>query len=207
MKDRAALRRLFMAVPVVPDAPLLDLLADGRSHFRGDKIRWVVPEQMHITLKFLGETPAHRIEGLCRVFEEVASGHAPFSCRLEGAGLFGSRYAPRVIWVGTSDDAPLRAVGEAILESAAVSGFPRERLPFVPHLTLGRITHLRDKQRLTEWITQQRGKPFGELPVTEVVLYESILRTTGAEHLVVKRFPLSNISNQHPSDHVSTSIR
>jgi len=130
------------------------------------------------------------VEEVCHCFGEVVSRHVPFTFRLESLGIFGSRYAPRVIWVGTAADAPLRALGEEIPDAAATIGFPRERLPFVPHLTLGRISHLRDKKRLSQWVGSHRQSTFGEVPVTGVTLYESILRTTGAEHHIIETFPL-----------------
>jgi RNA 2',3'-cyclic 3'-phosphodiesterase len=190
MLNDVMMRRLFVAIPVVPDRALQALLTDAAGFFAGDRIRWVKPGQMHLTLKFLGETPDFRTEELCHCFRAVAWRHGPFTCRLEGTGIFGSRYAPRVIWVGTGGDAPLRALGEDVLDAAATIGFPRERLPFVPHLTLGRIADIRNKNRLSQWITDYRNSPFGDLPVTGVTLYESTLHTTGAQHHIIETFPL-----------------
>lgn len=184
------MRRLFVAVPVLPDLRLTALLAEGAAHFHCDSIRWVKPVQMHLTLKFLGDTPDYRVEEVCHCFGRVVSQHVPFTFRLESLGIFGSSYAPRVIWVGSAADKPLRALGEEILDAAATIGFPRERLPFVPHLTLGRITTIHDKKRLSQWIESHRQSAFGDVPVTGVTLYESILRTTGAEHHIIETFPL-----------------
>lgn len=184
------MRRLFAAIPVIPEPALTELFSGSAVWFRPEQIRWANPAQLHLTLKFFGEVPEPVIGEIGSVIGDVTRRHRAFSCSLEGVGLFGSRYDPRVIWVGTAGDALLRLLGDDLLDALAIAGFPRERLPFVPHLTLGRIHHVRDKKRLNDWIKQHQSIRFQMLPVREVVLYESILKPAGAEHTVIGRFVL-----------------
>jgi RNA 2',3'-cyclic 3'-phosphodiesterase len=188
--NATAMRRLFAAIPVVAEPALTELHSRSAAYFRQEQIRWTNPAQLHLTLKFFGEVPESSISEIGARIGEVTQRHQPFSCSLEGIGLFGSRYDPRVIWVGIAHDDLLRQLGEDLLDALALGGFPRERLPFVPHLTLGRIHHVRDKKRLNDWVKQHHRVQFQMLPVQEVVLYESILKPAGAEHTVIGRFAL-----------------
>jgi RNA 2',3'-cyclic 3'-phosphodiesterase len=184
------MRRIFAAIEVPPEDALLNLLSEGVSRFSRERIRWVRPEQMHLTLKFFGETPEEKIGEICSRFEGVAVMHHPFTCTLQGLGLFGSRYAPRVVWAGIADDAPLRRLGENVLDAASEAGFPRERLPFVPHLTLGRIAEVQNKKGLSEWISAYRSTPIQPLMVNSFILFESNLKSTGAVYSEICTFRL-----------------
>ncbi len=187
-----AMHRLFAAIPVLPEPGLLNYLSEARAYFRQEKIRWVKPEHLHITLKFFGETSKQLIPEIETQYRTVIPEHCTFHCRLEGVGIFGSRYDPRVIWAAMGDDTPLRTLAEEVLEASAIAGFPRERLPFVPHLTLGRIHHIKDKKRLNDWILSHQQLCFQLVPVHEVVLFESILKSTGAQYSIMARFALSS---------------
>ncbi|MFO7722468.1 MAG: RNA 2',3'-cyclic phosphodiesterase [Bacteroidales bacterium] len=188
------MRRIFAAIEVNPEPALLHLLSEAGSRFSRERIRWVRPEQMHLTLKFFGETPEEKIGEICSRFEGVAVMHHPFSCTLQGLGLFGSRYAPRVVWAGIRDDAPLRQLGEDVLDASSEAGFPRERLPFVPHLTLGRIAAVQNKKGLSDWISAYRDTTFQVLRVNRFILFESKLKSTGALYTEICTFLLPSQS-------------
>ena len=184
------MRRLFAAIHITAETGLLSLLGDAERIFIREKIRWVKHEQMHLTLKFFGDTPESAIAPIMERFSGVIEGYQGFSCLLKGTGVFGSRYKPRVIWAGTANDNALRVLGENLLDAAAEAGFPRDRLPFVPHLTLGRITHIGDKKRFSLWVDEHKGDILQEVHVKTVTLFESTLKPSGAEYSVVKTFVL-----------------
>ena len=103
-------------------------------------VRWVDPEGIHLTLKFLGDIDPGIVEDVLRAMEQAASGSLPFQLHLKGLGVFPNDRRPRVLWAGLGGDLDaLGALQEKI--EAAVSGlnFPRERRAFNPHLTLGRV--------------------------------------------------------------------
>ncbi len=187
------MRRLFAAIDIPAEAELLSLMKGAQQFFSQDKIRWVNPVQLHLTLKFFGDTPESVIPVIEERFAQVVKGSAQFTFMLKGTGIFGSRYKPRVIWAGTSNDNLLRVLGEKILDAASEAGFPRDRLPFVPHLTLGRITHVADKKRLSMWVDQHHDTILQEISVNRVTLYESTLKPSGAEYSVVNTFVLPSL--------------
>lgn len=184
------MRRIFAAIDVSPGPRLLEFFPEAKAFFGYEKIRWVNPQQMHLTLKFFGETADPAIEEIRTAMRSVAGRYQPFEFILRGVGIFGSRYQPRVIWAGTQDDALLRNLAEEVLDAMAEIGFPRERLPFVPHLTLGRISSISNKKRLTDWVSENEKRELQMVSVSEVKLYESILKPTGAVYSVVESFRL-----------------
>jgi RNA 2',3'-cyclic 3'-phosphodiesterase len=188
------MRRMFLAVHVVPEPELLALRSGGMRRFAVEKFRWTDTEQFHITLKFLGEVSEVAFEPLCQRMRQTIALHSEFTFPLQGTGLFGSRYAPRVIWVGATGSIPLINLGEAVLDAASATGFPRERLPFVPHLTLARVAGVSDKHRLSQWITENRNLLIQSCQIKEVILFHSVLKPDGAQHIPLEQFPLHPVS-------------
>jgi len=145
--------RLFIGL-ALPDgvsarlAARMEWLA-GRLPFA----RWTHPADLHVTLLFLGETPAERVEEVSRMVRETAAGAAPFTLELTKPGTFGPPSAPRVLWCGVAErsgaaaaegetDRPaqgaLSALHAALCARAEAAGFPRDSRPFRPHVTLAR---------------------------------------------------------------------
>jgi 2'-5' RNA ligase len=103
-------------------------------------LRWVRPEGIHLTLKFLGESTASVLPSIERAIESAATGMEPVNLRLGKPGTFGGRTAPRVLWTGVEGDISQVSVLQQRLErSLETAGFPRETRPFSPHLTLARV--------------------------------------------------------------------
>jgi len=165
-------------------------MQQGEAVLGSGSVRWANPQQMHLTLKFFGSVPESQIPDIARHLQECAGCTAPFRFVLRGTGIFGSRYQPRVLWAGTSEDAPLRQLGEAVLAAATAAGFPRERLPFVPHLTLARIARSPSRKILQNFMNLHHDAYLQEVDTPALYLYESRLHTTGAEHLVLEKFLL-----------------
>lgn len=107
----------------------------------GADVKWVPPQQMHLTLKFLGEVPRDDIIPLCRIAQEVASQVQPFDLGFRGTGAFPHTDHPRSLWIGVEEGLEeIRALQKA-LEHAIYEklGFAKERRQFTPHLTIGRV--------------------------------------------------------------------
>ena len=106
----------------------------------GPRLRWVRPEAMHLTLRFLGETPGARAPAIERALAATAAASAPIDLRLGALGTFGGR-RPRVVWVGLEGDlAALAACAAMLNRSLAAEGFPDDPRPLRPHLTLARLS-------------------------------------------------------------------
>lgn len=175
--------RAFVALDL--DAPAHERLVTAiealRPQLRG--VKWVRPEGLHLTLRFLGTSSEDVLDCMKPRLAAAASRCPPCQAGLTGFGLFPERGAPRVLWVGLDFAPPLRALQDAAEAAAADCGFARERRPFSPHLTLGR------------W--RERG-PRPALPAAELgmarlerlVLYRSELRPGGAVYTPLGIFPL-----------------
>ena len=157
----------------------------------GDKIRWVNPRNLHLTLRFLGEISRSQLEIVCLAVRCAAARVDAFPIRLSGTGCFPSPRRPRAFWIGVADASPLIRMFETIDEELASAGFPREARPFSPHLTLGRVRVDRSNPRLGE---AMGGAEFDAEPflVTDVTVMKSELRKSGSVYTPVAREPLKS---------------
>ena len=132
--------RVFVAINPPPEArrTALEAATETASDL-GDGVRWTKPENVHVTLKFLGKVPDEALGGVLDALRETCSAHAPFYARLRGLGAFPSTRRARVVWAGVDEGSremsALAASVEAALEPL---GFRREGRRYVPHATLGR---------------------------------------------------------------------
>jgi RNA 2',3'-cyclic 3'-phosphodiesterase len=147
----------------------------------GRAVTWVRPESMHLTLRFLGDTPLERLDALSALLDTVAAQHQPFTLHLAQLGAFPDERRPRVIWVGLAGDVDDAAALQRDLDAALIPlGWQPEGKPFSPHLTLGRVKRDHDKIRLP-W---GRSVVPASFDVGEIHLIESQLRSQGSLYIV-----------------------
>jgi RNA 2',3'-cyclic 3'-phosphodiesterase len=182
------MKRLFAALKIQPDAEFLVKYGELKQELHHEPIKWVEDHNIHVTLKFFGETEERRIPEISSVLQNRASFTPSFCLKLDGLGIFGSAYAPRVIWVGIEPFADLSSLMKNIHGDLKSIGFEPDRQNLVPHLTLGRIKYIRDKVIFNR--TMARFKTISSSPLTirNMVLYESILRREGPEYLVLEKY-------------------
>lgn len=182
--------RLFVAADLPLD--LRRRLAAVQEAMRSvsPAVRWVRPEGIHLTLKFLGETDDGRRAAIAAVLGEAGSGLAPFRLAAAGAVPFPERGAPRLIWAGIEGDLEsVRRLAVAIDRAAATLGFPPEGREFKAHLTLGRV---RGPAR-GDWraaLLRAGEEARGEFEVREYVLFQSRPGPGGSIYTPLQRFPL-----------------
>jgi RNA 2',3'-cyclic 3'-phosphodiesterase len=195
--------RLFIAVPL-PE-PVTSFVADiiGDLERESWPVRWSDPDNAHLTLHFLGDTPPEQAELLRLALRETIAQHDAFELRTADLGVFPTMKRPRVLWLGLWGPAhrlqTLRDAIGTLLESFA---FALDEKPFHPHITLGRVrdartTRVRDlpgaiRKRFDQAsesgeVTNKKPIP---LPVHEVVLVRSHLSHDGARYEVLERYPL-----------------
>jgi len=182
--------RLFVAVHLPQE--IRDGLAAVQERLRRLQadVSWVKPANLHITLKFLGETEPKRLGRIGPVLAEVARGMAPFSLTVAGVGTFGGRI-PRVVWAGVREGAaPLEALAGAVENGLARAGFPKERRQFTAHFTLGRVRSPRNAEVLLAAIRDESTEPLGVVSVEQFVLMQSRLDPGGSIYTALERFPL-----------------
>jgi 2'-5' RNA ligase len=186
--------RLFVALEL--PGPVLEALAALQAALKAqglERLRWMRPQGIHLTLKFLGDTPPARLGELMGALEEATAGTGPLRLALSGLGTFAGRGGPRVLWVGLEGDLQRLALLQRRVEEAlAPLGFPREGRPFSPHLTLARVPE-QEARRAAPLL--QRALPLVTVPpvtmsLTAVSLMRSHLQPTGALYERVATFPL-----------------
>lgn len=158
--------------------------------------RWVRPEGIHLTLKFLGEVPADRVR---RVEESLQTLPAfeKFSVRVEGLGFFPDARRPRVFWAGLKVPEGLAALQQHVEAAMTTLGFPPEDRAFTPHLTLARFKEPRPQPALQQFLSGQPSPDFGSVEVSDFFLIESKLTPQGAQYRRVAEFPRRNVSPDH----------
>lgn len=190
--------RLFIAVEL-PEA-LRSALAEAAGSLRarlppGHGARWVAPESMHLTLKFLGAIEPGAVPALQAALHVATRGVRPFSLTLQGTGVFPNERAPRTVWVGLAGDVPaLQVLHEAVEVATAAIGYTREPQGFRPHLTLARLPDRsgpRDRVALVVALRALRVPVAPAVDVREVSLMQSTLLPTGAVHRRLAVAPLA----------------
>ena len=162
-------------------------------------LRWVAPEKIHLTLRFLGDTTPAQRHTLHDQLSALAAHHAPFALTVAQLGCFPNLRRPSVIWLGVDgDEAALHALQAETERAAQAAGFDAESRAFSPHLTLARVDRdlPTDSRRALSTVLSQldSGADTTAAPsftVTSFVHMQSVLKPTGAEYTVLARYVLA----------------
>ncbi len=184
------MKRLFIAIKIIPEGNTLEKYHELRQALNYNKIRWVEPDKLHVTIKFLGDTYEDRIPIVSSVIRSTIKASGSFNIELKNVGIFGSRYRPRVIWFGISDNEMLSTIANDLIINLDIEGFKNDRQNFVPHLTVGRIKHIEDKVLFNNEIKKFHDLFFQESFVERLILYESILTSKGPVYNEIESFNL-----------------
>lgn len=192
--------RTFIAVEL--DKEFLDNLENLQHRLRGQvaprSVRWVRTEGIHLTLKFLGDTRPAQLESIKSALDLAASEIPPFVFTMAGLGCFPNARRPRVIWVGLYEPAGnLSRLRDAVESRVAPLGFPTEKRPFQPHLTLGRVQRHASKSEVREIGEVVAAGEIGaldEMRVEQVSYIKSDLRPGGAVYTTLHQARLQQAS-------------
>ena len=184
--------RCFVAVPLPePVRELLRRVQEALARAE-DEVKWVERENLHLSLKFLGEVTEEQVSRLTELLNAEAVRWPTLRLSYAGIGAFPERGAPRIVWAGaTGDLEKLAGLAAAIERAAEAVGVPREGRPFVAHVTLGRVRSLRNLKCFQALVENQRGVPLGEAAVDKFVLYRSTLTSGGPIYEDLACFPLT----------------
>jgi 2'-5' RNA ligase len=185
--------RAFIAL--TPPAALQQTMAEVRQVFQhlSPSWRWVTPDHMHLTLKFLGDVPDESVLSLSQAMAHAIQGQSVFPLRARSLGCFPQPARARVLWVGLDD--PRQALGclhECLMTALIPLGFPPEERPFHPHLTLARAQSGARAHHLRPLLQQYHNHDFGEFLVTQLHLVQSELQRSGAHHTILRSMPLQS---------------
>lgn len=180
--------RLFIAVAIPPavKSVLTTLQDDLRDKTPHKAVRWVNPDGIHLTLKFLGDVPLTKRSALEKALATAAADIASFDISTQALGCFPNSNRPRVVWLGIGGDTEsLRNLWQLVETHVAPLGFPTENRPFSPHLTLGRVRREANRTSVTQVgnaVIQTTPPAASRWHVDTVHLVRSTLLPSGAEY-------------------------
>lgn len=180
--------RLFIALEIPPD--VLDVITalqdDLKRLVPARAARWTRMEGIHLTLKFLGDTPPGQLESINEALRKAAVGHHPLDLAAQGLGCFPDARRPRVLWLGLAGDLPrLRMLAESVESHIAPLGFPPEERGFNPHLTLARTSREASRQEiagLADLVSNHDAGQIAAWRAESISLMKSELRPDGARY-------------------------
>jgi 2'-5' RNA ligase len=158
----------------------------------GADVRWARPENVHLTLKFLGNIEEDKADIIAEKIKGTCKGHSGFKIGILGTGVFPDKRSPRVLWAGIDLNDDIMTLQKGIEEVMASLGFERENRRFSPHLTLGRFRSSRGKQAVLDKMDSYRENIFGIMDVDSVLLMRSDLDPGGAKHTEIAKAYLGN---------------
>lgn len=182
------MKRLFAALKINPEENFTQVYFKIRTQLKNEKINWVDLNNIHITLKFFGETDENQIPQISNSLRNRAKITNPFNINITGVGVFGSSYKPRVLWFGLGENDPLLNLGLNVLGEMDKIGFTRDRQNFRPHLTIGRIKYIVNRNQFNEVIAPFKNMEIQQIHIKEMFLFESILKPDGPVYRVIDSF-------------------
>jgi 2'-5' RNA ligase len=183
--------RLFVALDL-PDQvrhSIAELIANLQSKSRST--RWIKPENLHITLKFIGHVGNEKLEPIRKALSLI---HAtqPVELHFRGMGFFPNEHRPRAFWCGIASSPNLAELAADIDRALQPLDIETETRPFTPHLTLARFKSDEGIREVVEAATNMKSTDFGAATETNFHLYESLLKSTGAQYNRVASFPFAS---------------
>ena len=185
--------RTFVAVELGPRVRAKAQQLIRRLNETGIEANWIPPEQMHLTLKFLGEILESEIVDVCRVVAAAVANAEPFEITFRGAGAFPVRENPKTLWLGITNGSEELVQLQQEIEAALHRElrFPRERRHYTPHLTLGRVKRTADAAGALAEVLTAAADFDGDLTVVdEVTTMASFLSKSGPTYEALAHAPL-----------------
>ena len=187
--------RSFIAVkiPTEVQSAIARNTASLQKNLPRPLVRWVAPQNIHLTLKFLGNVSPANLERLADVLKTEAATHDPFAISVGELGAFPTPRRARVIWVGLEAPADLTALQRGVEAAAAQLGYASDDRPFSPHLTIGRVgqnVSTADLQRIRAALEATTVGALGVVPVEAVHIYKSDLRPGGSVYTHLYSLPM-----------------
>ncbi|MCW0484781.1 RNA 2',3'-cyclic phosphodiesterase [Gaoshiqia sediminis] len=187
------MKRTFIAINIEPGKQLLKVAGHLQKKLSNEKISWVAPQNLHLTLHFLGETPDDKLPVVKTILQQLASSAQPFTFQLEGVSCFKRHGQPSVIFLAIPENGQLTALASKLGLLLGEAGFMIDERPFKPHLTLARVKYLNNKIRFYKLLEQldQSNQPVSQVvEVKEIIFFESVLKSSGPQYVALQKFTL-----------------
>jgi len=159
----------------------------------GARAKWVRPENVHITLRFLGEISEEKSREVCDSLRDGLENESEFTLKIAGLGAFPNARRPNVVWLGIeSADGRLGRLKKAVDKAILPCGFEPETRAYTPHLTVGRTKSRKGAELLTRLLEDESGFELGSMEAAEVHLVKSTLTPSGPIYDTMERFVLGS---------------
>jgi len=175
--------RGFVAIDIPPLPSIVNVL--DTLNKTGANLKLIEPENLHITLKFLGDTQDTQIQKIHNVLETCVQDILPFTIHLRGLGVFPNNNYMKVIWTGIQDDNQLSLISKSLNQLMKPLGFKTEKRPFQPHFTLARVRTAKNKAALQNFILNYADDDFGNFTVNTIEIKKSQLTSSGPIYTTV----------------------
>ena len=184
------MKRIFIAIPIAGEKEFLAAFKDLRSHLADEAIKWVEEFNLHLTLKFLGNTEERKIEEVKEILQLVSANYSRFEFSLKGFGYFGPKKNPNVIFAGIGNQEILKQMAGEIDKNITGLGFEPESRQYKAHLTIGRIKLIRHQEEFLKAVSFFEHTFFQNVWAEKLILYESILTWEGPLYKPLFTLPL-----------------
>jgi 2'-5' RNA ligase len=176
--------RGFIAIDIESFPKLLEFEREIKKS--GANVKLVEPKNIHLTLKFLGDTDESLIDDIEKIMKDSVKDTKPFEIALKGAGVFPNEKYMKVVWIGIENGEKIGEIANNIDENASKLGFLKEKRKFSAHLTIARVKNVNDKQALIDIIIKYRDVEFLKINVDSIKLKKSTLTPKGPIYNTLK---------------------
>ena len=187
-KDNMPQFRGFIAVDITAIQKIIEFEKEIKE--TGADVKLVEPKNIHITLKFLGDTEEHLIDEIGKIMKDAVKETKPFNIQLKRTGVFPNTNYIKVIWIGIEHGDQVGAIAHKMDEQLAKIGFKKERRGFSPHLTIARVRSAKNKEKLVQAIEKYNDVEFADLQVDSIKLKKSDLTPKGPIYTTLKEIKL-----------------
>lgn len=180
--------RGFIAIDIKSFPKLIQFSNEIKNS--GTNVKIVEPENIHITLKFLGDTDESHIEKIEEIMKDAVEGNEPFDIQIKGAGIFPNQNYIKVMWIGIKNGEKIGIIANKIDEELSKLGFEKEKRNFSAHLTVARVRSAKNKEKLLQLIEKYQDTEFGKFKVESIELKKSDLTQKGPIYTTLKEVKL-----------------
>jgi len=180
--------RAFIAIDVEQSSQITDIVNDLNNS--GANIKLVKPENMHITIKFLGDTDEKFVGRIREIMEKSVENIESFEIKLKSIGVFPNQDYIKIIWIGIEQYEKIVEIAKKINKGLSKIGFKKEKREFSPHLTIGRVKNSKNKDKILHIINRYENTEFNTYKIKSIKLIKSELRSKGPIYTTIEEIKI-----------------
>lgn len=190
--------RTFIALDFSPE--IINKITEIINYFKTQTpqraLKWVAPQNLHLTIKFLGEVPENKIEQIKGLINQALRNENAFEIGVDGIGMYPNQHMPRVVWLGIEGSERLKGIHNKLDTTLEKADIPPDKRSFNPHLTIARIRRNTDKETVKEigkTLSGFKVDSLGRCTINNIILYKSDLTPEGPEYTALLSSPLNKV--------------